>query len=439
MAENRDIYLIGMGPGSASLLTAEARDCLLSLDAVAGAERTMTLYREIGGSVAAERCLVSFRTAELLQFLEALPDDCRRVGFLFTGALSVYSGATALASALAESGIPRERMHFLSGLSSLDYFLDHLGERRESVAVLSLHGREGSVLPLLAKEEKLLVLLGGRGQLGAIAQELLNFGLSETEMVLGSRLSYPEEMIRRGKPTDFLDTEADSLSLLYLRFRKDTGAAKLQPSDFYRFGIEDARFFRVKGVPMTKQAARSFTLSQLPLQEDALIYDIGAGSGSVSVELCLHVPRGRVLAFESDAAALSVLQENKKRFLCGNLRIVPGFAPDTLPSADTLNGRPDLVFIGGSRRRLSSIIEAVLAQSPDCTIAVHAITMETEQEILTIAADLTETHRLEMLTMAATELRPMGKYHMRSAQNPITLAMLTPRASFDESLCLDFL
>lgn len=425
MCDNREIYLIGMGPGSPSLLTEEARDCLLSLDAVAGAARTLALYREIGGSVAADRCFESFRTIELLQFLEALPENCRKVGFLFTGALSVYSGATALTSALEEAGVSRERMHFLSGLSSLDYFLDQLGERRDT-AVLSLHGRTGSVLPLLAREGKLLVLLGGRGQLRDIAAELLEFGLSETELVLGSRLSYPEEEIRRGRPADFLDTEADPLSLLYLRFRQESGEAKLQSGDFCRFGIEDVRFFREKAVPMTKQAARSFTLSQLPLREDALVYDIGAGSGSISVELSLHVPRGRVLAFESEEAALRVLQENRRRFLCGNLHILPGLAPDTLPPADSFDGKPDLVFIGGSRGRLSSIIKVVLEQSPDCTIAVHAITMETEQEILGIAAEIAESHHLEMLTMMSSELRPLGKYHMRSAQNPITVAVLRP-------------
>ena len=425
MTENREIYLIGMGPGGADCLTEEARDCLLSLDAAAGAERTLALYREIGGNAAEDCCFVSFRTAELLHFLETLPDSCRRVGFLFTGALSVYSGATALASALEAAGVPEAALHFVSGLSSLDYFLDRLGERREAAAVLSLHGRDGSVLPLLPKAGKLLCLLGGREQLGAIARELLDFGLSETEMVLGSRLSYSDERIRRGKPADFLDEEADPLSLLYLRYRP--GAAALQPADFYRFGIEDARFFRETGVPMTKKAARSMTLGQLPLKEDALIYDIGAGSGAVSVELSLHVPRGRVLAFESEAAALAVLQENRRRFLCGNLRIVPGYAPDTLPPADSVDGKPALAFIGGSRGRLSSIIKAVLDQSPDCIIAVHAITMETEQKILQLAAELQGSHRLSLQTVSVSALRQLGGYHMRSAENPITMALFMPR------------
>ncbi len=430
MTENREIYLIGMGPGSADCLTEEARACLLSLDALAGAERTIALYREVGGRAEAERCFVSFRTAALLHFLETLPTCCRKVGFLFTGALSVYSGAAALASALEDVGIPRARLHFVSGLSSLDYFLDRLGERRESVTILSLHGREGSVLPLLPKAGKLLCLLGGADQLENIAAELLDFGLSQTEMVLGSRLSYPSEQICRGKPADFLGQKADSLSLLYLRCQP--GEEVLQPADFYRCGLADGRFFRASGVPMTKQAARALTLARLPLREDALIYDIGAGSGSVSVELSLHVPRGRVLAFESEAAALDVLRENRRRFLCGNLRIVPGTAPDTLPSADSPDGRPDLVFIGGSRGRLSSIIKVVLAQSPYCTIAVHAVTMETEQEILQLAAQLAESHSLQIETLSVSEFRQLGSYHMRSAQNPITLALLLPRSRTGE-------
>lgn len=286
----REIYLIGMGPGNPTLLTEEARQCLLSLDAVAGAERTLQLYRAVGGTADGKFCFASFRTAELLHFLQTLPDSCRRVGFLFTGALSVYSGATALASALEGIGIARETLRFVSGLSSLDLFLDHLGERRESVSVLSLHGREGSVLPLLPKAGKLLCLLDSGDQLKSIAVELLDFGLSETEMVLGSRLSYPEEQLRRGKPADFMDVAVDSLSLLYLCFHPGTEA--LRPSDFYHYCIEDQRFFRAERIPMTKKTARAISLSLLPLREDAVVYDIGAGSGSVSVELSLHVPRG---------------------------------------------------------------------------------------------------------------------------------------------------
>lgn len=430
MIENREIYLIGMGPGSADCLTAEAKACLLALDAAAGAERTLALYREIGGGADESCCFVSFRTAELVHFLETLPPHCRRVGFLFTGALSVYSGATALAAALETSGIPRSALHLVSGLSSLDYFLDRLGERRESVTILSLHGREGSVLPLLPKAGRLLCLLGGADQLQKIAAELLDFGLSETEMVLGSRLSYPSEVIRRGRPADFLGQKADSLSLLYLRYRPGTEA--LQTADFYRCGLVDERFFRSPGVPMTKQSLRAITLARLPLKEDALIYDIGAGSGSVSVELSLHAPRGRVLAFESEATALDVLRENKKRFLCGNLRIVPGMAPDTLPPADSPDGRPALVFIGGSRGRLSSIIKAVLEQSPNCIVAVHAITMETEQEIMALALQLAGSHSLQLQTVSVSELRQLGSYHMRNAQNPITLALFIPHSRSGE-------
>lgn len=158
-----------------------------------------------------------------------------------------------------------------------------------------------------------------------------------------------------------------------------------------------------------------------------MVYDIGAGSGSVSVELSLHAPRGRVLAFESEQAALNVLRENRRRFLCGNLRIVPGMAPDTLPDRDSPDGRPDLVFVGGSRGRLSSILNAVLERSPDCVIAVHAVTMETEQAILQLAPQLSESHSLQLQTLSVSALRQLGSYHLRSAQNPITLALFIPK------------
>ncbi len=424
MQNKREIYLIGMGPGSPAFLTAAVRERLLSMDAVAGAERTITVYREIGGAACEGRILESFRTGEILSFIEALPESCRRIGLLFTGALSVYSGARGMYTALREAGYPENCIHSCAGLSSLDYFLDQLHEQRAAVEVLSLHGRAGRVLPLLARTGKLLCLLGKDSEAAEIAAELLEFGLPNTEMVLGSCLTYPEERILRGKPEDFLLLKVSPLSLLYLRYVP--GDAAVDASDFRTFGIADERFFRGERVPMTKQSIRAAVLSRLPLPEEGVVYDIGAGSGSVSVELSLHMPRGRVLAFESEKAALAVLEENRRRFLCGNLSVVPGLAPETLPDPSLPEGRPELVFIGGSRGRLKEIVSAVLQRNPQCSIAVTAVSMETESEILALSEMLRDSHAVQMTMLSVTEIRRRGPYHMRAAENPVLTACWTP-------------
>lgn len=123
--------------------------------------------------------------------------------------------------------------------------------------------------------------------------------------------------------------------------------------DYLTPGIPDELFCR-GAVPLTKEEIRCLTLSRLRLQAHHTVLDVGAGTGSISIECALLLKEGRVIAVEQEAAALELLERNARRFGVRNLQIVPGSAPAALAGVR----RADRIFIGGTGGRLPEILEA---------------------------------------------------------------------------------
>ena len=142
-------------------------------------------------------------------------------------------------------------------------------------------------------------------------------------------------------------------------------------------GIPDEEFIRGKA-PMTKEEVRTVSLSKLKLTEDSICYDVGAGTGSVSVEAARKAFDGTVYAIEEKADALDLIRENKRKFRTPNVISVYGKAPqamDPLPA-------PTHAFIGGSRGNLKEILERLLEKNPDIRVVLNAVTLETAGEAL---------------------------------------------------------
>ena len=138
-------------------------------------------------------------------------------------------------------------------------------------------------------------------------------------------------------------------------------------------GLPDEAFLRGKA-PMTKQEIRSVALSKLAPAADAVVYDIGAGTGSCTVELSLQAPFGRIYAFEINDDALRVLKQNIAHFDLANVTVVSGDAGARLKDVET---PPDYVFIGGTKGRLAAILDEVYRKNEACAVVVTAITIET--------------------------------------------------------------
>lgn len=164
---------------------------------------------------------------------------------------------------------------------------------------------------------------------------------------------------------------------------------------------------------MTKQEVRSAALGKLAVGPEDVCWDIGAGTGSVSVELALQ--SRSVWAVERDAEALALLRANRQRFCAWNLRIVEGCAPEALEGLPV----PSAVFVGGSGGELPLILQAVHNANPRARICVSAIALETLNAALRGLTAL--GYETEVAQIAVSRCRPAGTLHLLTAQNPVFL------------------
>lgn len=171
-------------------------------------------------------------------------------------------------------------------------------------------------------------------------------------------------------------------------------------------GIADGEFIRMEGLPMTREEVRVVTLSKACLAAGQIVYDIGAGTGSLSVEAARFVFPGQVYAVEADPEAATVARANARAFGLENIRVVTGLAPEALAPLP----RPDRVMVGGSRGNLAGILTTCWEKlSPGGLIVVNAVTLDT------LTAALAEFHRLQAETEAweieVARMRRLGDNH----------------------------
>jgi len=177
-------------------------------------------------------------------------------------------------------------------------------------------------------------------------------------------------------------------------------------------GIPDKEFVR-SNVPMTKEEIRIISLSKLCLNKDSILLDIGAGTGSLSVEAAMMLENGRVLAVERNKEAVEFIKENAARFGVNNIYIIHGVAPDSISDSNF-----DRVFIGGSGGNLKKIFQYIDGRIPkDGIIVVNAITLETLETSKQYFASHDYTYEIIQVSIARGE--SAGRSIMMKALNPV--------------------
>lgn len=180
-------------------------------------------------------------------------------------------------------------------------------------------------------------------------------------------------------------------------------------------GIADEEFIRDK-VPMTKEEIRILTMCKAKIRPDNIIWDIGAGTGSLSIEAALLAPQGEVYAIEKKDLAVDLLHQNIAKFkLEDKVKVIATEAPkglDELPNCD-------VVFIGGSGKHMFEILDIIDSKlNEGGRIVVNAVTIQTISEITTYMKQK-ESYTYEAIQVQVNRLRQIGSYDMFNAQNPV--------------------
>lgn len=171
---------------------------------------------------------------------------------------------------------------------------------------------------------------------------------------------------------------------------------------------------------MTKEEVRTVCLSKMRICPDSVIYDVGAGTGSISVESARLAARGKVYGIEKKEEALKLIHKNRIRWMVDNLIPVEGSAPEALKDLPA----PDCVFLGGTGGQMEAILEAVIQKNPNVRVVLSAITMETVSEALKCLEKFPHQEE-EIVQVSIGKAKEAGKYHMLMGQNPVYIISFT--------------
>ena len=231
-------------------------------------------------------------------------------------------------------------------------------------------------------------------------------GLGGAAATVGENLGTPSQRLVTGTAQELAAQHFAPLSVLLV----ENVPAPLRRTP----GLPDAAFIRGK-TPMTKQEVRAAALAKLAVRPTDTLWDVGAGTGSVSVELALAAPAGRVCAVECDAEACDLIRQNRAKFAVQNLHLTEGLAPAALADWPA----PDAVFIGGSKGSLRAVVDAALDANPDARLCISAIALETLQEA--VAALTAHGLTAQVTQIAVSRSRAAGSLHLLMANNPVFL------------------
>ena len=180
-------------------------------------------------------------------------------------------------------------------------------------------------------------------------------------------------------------------------------------------GIDDAEFIRGE-VPMTKQEIRVLTLAKARIEENDIVWDIGAGTGSISVEAARQADKGKVCAIERNDDGVALIRRNAEKFGIENIDTVSGEAPDALENLPA----PDVVIIGGSGKRLETILDLISSKlKKGGRIVLNCITVQTLASCLSYMREHKKEYEYEAIQVQVNRLQTVGPYEMAKALNPI--------------------
>lgn len=391
------LKLVSIGPGGREQMSVAAVNAVLGADCLIGAPRLLDTFSDSGAPA------VPLITAkEIAAFTESHP-TYRSICVLLSGDAGFYSGAKKLAEQLG----PRQ-VEILPGISSVSCFAARLQTPWQDWHLVSAHGVECDIVSHVANYEKTFVLTGGKITPAILCGQLLQAGLGEVLAFAGENLSYETERVVSGTAEELAQMEFAPLSVLLL-----VNQSVRHREEPVTFGLPDTEFVRGE-VPMTKSEVRSVILSKLRVCPHDIVWDVGAGTGSVSVELALAARFGKVYAVECSQEGCGLISQNAARFSLHNLYLTRGMAPQACGELPA----PDAAFIGGSKGNLEEILQLLKEKNPRVRVCISAITIETVSQALEALGKL-GFERIEAVQVSIAKTKRAGRSNLLMANNPV--------------------
>jgi precorrin-6Y C5,15-methyltransferase (decarboxylating) len=366
VTEQPRIHIVGVGGDGLAGLTSRARELLSSAEVVFGAETVLDLLPELR----AERRPLGVDLHEATEQVRCLLGK-KRVVVVAGGDPLFYGVARYLCERLG-----KEAFEVLPHVSSMQLAFARVKETWEEAYLTNLatHPLE-TVLDRIRVAETVGLFTSEKEGPPQIARQLLARGLDYFRMYVCENLGGPDERVTQGDPSDLAEMEFDPLNVVILvrkPGRPDRPAGKAR---FRVFGNPDDYFAQSKPKSglITQSEVRALALAQMALLPGSVVWDIGAGSGSVAIEAARLCEPGTAYAIEQDAADYHLILANAETFGVRNLKAVHGTAPGVFAGLPA----PDAIFAGGDGREVAGILEAAWGSlRPGGRMVVHVATVE---------------------------------------------------------------
>lgn len=409
------IILAGIGMGHTDCLTIEAEREIKEADILFGAERML----EAAASKAEKHPF--YQAKQIIPYLQDMQKnqeiyENKKIVVLFSGDSGFYSGCQSFYAALEKEiteGRIRASLRILPGISSVAYLASCIGESYQDAAVYSIHGKSLSNLARRIKNrEKTFLITTGVRDINRLGELLTDAGMTQCEIMTGYCLSYEEQRIERHTPLECMELREEGL---YTCFVKNPYAMRRKLTH----GMADEMFIRDR-VPMTKEEIREVSICKLRLEDGAIVYDIGSGTGSVAVEMASISNDIQVYAIERDQEAISLIKRNKEQFALENVTVVEATAPEGLKGLPAATH----TFIGGSGGRLKEILEVLHQINPKMRVVLTAVSMETICEMKEILSE-DDKIEAEVVQMQVSRAKRAGCHHLMQSENPVWICAFT--------------
>lgn len=395
MADNT-IYLIGAGIEGQEGFSAKALEIIATAGLLIGRQRHLDRFPDFKG-----RKVVLPEPPELLELLKSTD---QQAVVLASGDPNFFGVGRFLLR-----NLPKERLEIFANVTSMQYAFARIKEPWDDAIFLSVHGRGmGRAIDKIVAAEKACVLTDSINTPAAIARELIDRGAEGYEAWVCEELGLPGEKFTRTTVKGLLTLQHAELNLLILIRTWEPNLTQ-----YPLIGIDDEEFASIKKL-ITRQEVRAVTLAKLQLQNDLVVWDIGAGSGSVSIEASNLVPNGKLFAIEKNPQCVAHLRDNLAKFCAHNVKLIEAEAPEGLEELPD----PDRVFIGGAGGSLGEIVEQVDRRlKAGGLIVINAVTLDT----LGRAVELLEYHgyQVEVVCVNVARTQPLTEYKLFEAHNPI--------------------
>ena len=426
------VYVIGVGYRP---FDARAKELILKAEVILASKRLFDVFQRYDEFEDVKgRMKVINKIGETISFLHSslIADHSSRPLILLASGDPLFFG---IGRRVVEEFGP-DRVELLPDLSSIQLAFGRIKEPWDDAFLMSLHGgpdpEKRRRLPyelkdipaLLEKHHKIAILTDRENNPAVIASSLHSSPIthhSSLSLYICERLGYEDEKITEGAPSEIADMTFGNPNVVIIMRNTPESMPLTHPSpegegkenfSAVRFGLSEDEISHSRGL-ITKDEVRAISIHKLRLPDKGVLWDIGAGSGSVSIEAARLCPGLRVYSIEKNDEQLGNIKDNIVRFGISNVEVVAGEAPDAVGDLRD----PDRVFIGGSGGRLSEIFDIAMTRMKRGIIVLNAIAIET----LNDAVRLFEQHGLDPEVAQVSVARSKvvsGQRHM-NALNPI--------------------